>query len=280
MFSWLKKRKKSDTVTKEKVKNIPNFDDKIAKEILAQIKQEYGLDYSKQEYITMRKLERFALKHEIYDFSRLRSLINSTPLAKEQLINMLTVGETYFYREVGHFKILAELMCEKNITRVLCAPSSSGEEAYSILIYIYENYNKNNNLHVTGIDVNSLSIESAKKGCFSKRSVSFLSDAILNKYFTNSDLKYCINTSFKRNVTFQQQNIFDASLQELEKFDVIFCRNMLIYFNDVQKKEAIANLRALLNPEGILFIGHADISFEPDGFTKVSSLSGSYFKKV
>jgi len=280
MLSWFKKNRKIDISQEKKAVNTPNFDDNIAKEILAQIKAQYGLDYAKQEYITMRKLERFALKNEIYDFLELKSAINSSENIKEKLINMLTVGETYFYREIGHFKILTTLMSERNITNILCAPSSSGEEVYSILIYIKENLHKNNNITITGIDINSEAIELAKSGCFSKRSISLLPLELVNKYFKMFNSRYCIDSVFKNAVFFKKQNIFDASIRSLGKFDVIFSRNMLIYFNNAQKKEAISNLRDLLNEGGVLFIGHADISFEPEGFKKIFSQDGGYFQKV
>ncbi len=280
MFSWLKKRKKAAIIEEKKQQTIPNFNDEEAKVILTQIKKEFGLDYTRQEYITLRKIERFAIKNEIFDFSQLHKIINSSETMKEKLINMLSVGETYFYRELGHFKILIQLMKEKNIKNILCAPSSSGEEVFSILLFMQEYLADISKVHITGIDINSEAISLAQEACYSKRSISNLPMQLVRNNFIKKDKYYCCQSTLKNHATFLRHNIFDATvLKGLGKFEVIFCRNMLIYFDDKQKKEALANLRELLEENGILFLGHADISFEPDGFIKQASSEGSYFQK-
>lgn len=280
MFSWLKKRKTTQIVKEEKQKTVPNFNDKDAKIILALIKEEFGLDYTKQEYITLRKIERFAIKNEIFDFLQLHKIIITSSQMKEKLINMLSVGETYFYRELGHFKILIELMQKRRIKNILCAPSSSGEEIYSILLFLQEHSVGIERIHITGIDINSEAISLAQEACYTQRSISNLPLQILQNNFTKTEAYYCCKSALKEHTTFLRHNVFDLNrLKSLGKFEVIFCRNMLIYFDDKQKKEALANLRELLVENGVLFLGHADISFKPDGFTKQTSLNGSYLQK-
>jgi len=279
MFSLFKKKPKENTASVH-VKQEPHFDDGVAKEILAKIKEEFGLDYAKQEFITMRKIERFARKKELYNFEELSKLIQTSQTMKQELVNMLTVGETYFYRETGHFEILASLCQEKQINNILCAPSSSGEEAYSIAIYLDQKATCKTLPNIVGIDVNSDSIKNAQTALYSERSVSPMPTNIRENYFDKHDTKYAIKEQYKRKVKFQVQNIFDDSLYGLGKFDAVFCRNMLIYFNDTEKKEVLKRIHKLLNTNGILFLGHADISFEPEGFEKKVMLSSSYFVKV
>jgi len=278
MFSWLKKKKNNTCTTSNNRQKSFNFNDNDAKILLQEIKQEFGLDYEKQEYITLRKIERFAIKNEICDFVELKTTLQNSTNLKEMLINMLTVGETYFYREMGHLKILAEYIRENKVQNILCAPSSSGEEVYSILIYLKEA--KHSGIHITGIDLNSDAITAAQKGCYKERSLSPLPLELRSKYFTKNEEKYCVATAFKRDAHFLQQNIFDGSFLKLGTFEVIFCRNMLIYFNDIQKKKALANIYTLLPVGGLLFIGHADISFTPDGFRKELCADGNYYIKV
>jgi len=280
MFALFKRHNNIEIEAEVPQKQQSYFDDKIALEILAVIKEEFGLDYSKQEHITMRKIERFAIKNDIHDFEQLQQILREAPDVKEKLINMLTVGETYFYRELGHMKILVELMKQQSVHNILCAPSSSGEEVYSILLYLQEHTDVTDSINVTGIDLNSDAIDAAQQGCYSQRSTSLLPPEILQKYFIKTDAKYSISSAIKSRATFKHYNIFDKSLQQLGTFEVIFSRNMLIYFNDNQKKEALSNVRELLVDGGILFIGHADISFTPEGFEKISSPSGSYLKKL
>ena len=254
------------------------FDDRVAKEILKNIRDEFGLDYSKQEQITMRKIERFARKNEMMNFETLQKVLKESSKMKEKLVNMLTVGETYFYRETGHFKILADLMQTKSMKKILCAPSSSGEEAYSIVMYLLENQKESLPVSVVGIDVNSDSIASAKEAIYSERSTSLLPQNMRQNYFSKVNKQYKLNENVKQYTTFLRQNIFDDSLFNLGKFDAIFCRNMLIYFDDKEKKEVLKRLHKMLNPDGALFLGHADIAFTPEGFEKVLVNGGHYFR--
>lgn len=275
MFGWFKKKKEQEPLVQEELQH--NFNDHIAKEILQDIKSEFGLDYAKQEYITMRKIERFAIKESIYDFNNLKEQLARSPKLKEQLINMLTVGETYFYREKGHLAITQNLVKNKQIRSILCAPCSSGEEVYSIAL-ILKSAGISQSVHITGIDLNSDAITYAKHGCYSKRSLTYLPQEIINRYFTQEQERFCIDSSLKVGTEFFHQNIFDESLSRLGSFDVIFCRNMLIYFDEEQKKDVIARLRKLLVPNGYLFVAHADIAFIPEGFKKVTAAEGNYFK--
>ena len=192
---------------------------------------------------------------------------------------MLTVGETYFYRESGHFEILSQELQKRTISSILCAPSSSGEEIYSILLYILHKHKKIP-FKVVGIDINSDALESAQRGCYSKRSISKLPQELLENYFQKSEERYCISSELKSFATFQYQNVFDESFERIGKFDVIFCRNMLIYFNDDEKRLLLKKFRTLLQPDGILFLGHADISFMPEGYTKELSPEGSFYRPM
>jgi len=277
MFSWLKRKKENNLQTKNESSEEKNFNDNDATILLQNIKREFGLDYEKQKYLTLRKIERFAIKNSIYNFTELQKRVENSQELQTQLLNMLTVGETYFYREMGHFKILSTFIKEKNIQKILCAPSSTGEEIYSILLYLEENAHKN--ITITGIDLNSEAIQRAKQGCYLQRSLSKLPQNIRNKYFHAEGQKECIQTILKQKATFLHQNIFDEKITKLGSFDAIFCRNMLIYFDHEEKVKALMQLASLLKNGGLLFIGHADISFTPHGFEKRSTPDGSYFIK-
>ena len=278
MFFWLKRDKKQEVIETLKVSKTFYFNDEDAKTLLEDIKREFGLDYEKQRYITLRKIERFAIKNEIATFKELENIIKTSQELKKQLLNMLTVGETYFYRELGHLKILTEYVQNHNIKNILCVPCSSGEEVYSVLIYLQEA--RVQGVNIIGIDLNSNAIAKAKKGCYSERSLSLLPPELRLKYLTQQEEKYCIDVSFKNRVSFYHLNIFDTSFLQIGNFEVVFCRNMLIYFSDAEKRRAIANIYSIMSYGGILFIGHADISFVPDGFEKKTSSQGSYLVKA
>ncbi len=281
MLSWFKREKSGRREQSGGSQPIrQNFDESDAKELLKEIKGEYGLDYRRQEAITIRKLERFAIKNGFDSFKELSIKYRDSARVKRELINALTVGETYFYRELDQIKVIAELIRSHRCSSILSAPCSSGEEVYSILLYLHENGSIPPSLHITGIDINTDSLAAAKRGCYSQRSVSQLPDSVRESRFFRRDDGYCIDTLFKRYTGFARHNIFDREFTRLGKFDAVFSRNMLIYFTDEQKREALSRLRSVLKPEGVLFLGHADISFTPEGFEKVHEGRTTYYRTV
>ncbi len=281
MLSWFK-REKTDRQERSGGSALiqQNFNESDAKELLKEIKNEYGLDYRRQESVTMRKIERFAIKNGFNSFKELLAMFRSSTKIKTSLINALTVGETYFYRELDQIKAIAELICSNRCSSILSAPCSSGEEVYSILLYLHENASIPPSLHITGIDINTDSLALAERGCYSQRSVSQLPDSIKESCFNRKESDYCIDTLFKRYTSFAYQNIFDREFNLLGKFDAVFSRNMMIYFTDEQKRKALSQLRSVLKPGGVLFLGHADVSFTPGGFEKVHEGRATYYRAI
>ena len=274
MLRWLlgktDKQKEEQEVQKEY-----SFSDLEAKEILIEIKSNYGLDYSKQEFITMKKLERFAKLHNLFSFKELQEEIKKEHTLYEKLINMLTVGETYFYRELGQIEHLAEVLEHKKNLNILSAPCSSGEEVYSILLYLQSKKLLSNAVKIKGIDINSDALCKAREGVYSERSTSQLPHEIRQQYFTKKANEYKLDEHFKQYVEFHRANVFELR-EGTDKYDIILSRNMLIYFDEEKKKKVIEKFRTLLKEDGLLCLGHADISFIPDGFTKENARSNIY----
>ncbi len=256
----------------------PTFENSAADRLLERIKRKYGLDYTKQKAVTYKKMERFALIHELYSFDELGKLIQTDEKMETELINLLTVCETYFFREKDQIIHAAELIQSGEIKSLLCAPCSSGEEVYTLLLSAIQQGNIPKHLRITAIDINTNALETAERGCYSARSVSNIPKSLLDAFFTKKKEKFCIDPKFKRFIHFEQQNIFDESIFRLGKFDAIFSRNMMIYFTDEEKKRVLLHFKKMLNPHGILFVGHADITFLPDGFEKVYKNRTVFYK--
>jgi len=187
----------------------------------------------------------------------------------QTLINAMTVNETYFYREKEQFevlvnRILPELHAKrpKNMPlRILSAPSSTGEEPYSIVLHILEEGNVVNerDIEIVGIDIDSTVIEKAKAGKYSERSVHAIPPKVLSQYFKKRPLSYELIDDLIGTVEFKVSNVFDkVQMRQLGKFDVIFSRNMLIYFDDASRKEVAMTFYDMLNPEGYVLLGHAE----------------------
>lgn len=183
----------------------------------------------------------------------------------EMLINLITTNETYFERERHHFdymmdKILPEMdqSGESKAIRILCAPSSSGEEAYSIALRILESAHRfHRPIEIVGVDISSEMISRAQQGIFSARSVHALDKKILERYFIPEGEGYRILPLNGVRVYFRTGNLFDHRLwDELGRFDIIFSRNMMIYFEHSKNRELLERFKTHL--QGYLILGHAD----------------------
>jgi chemotaxis protein methyltransferase CheR len=187
----------------------------------------------------------------------------------QSLVNGITVNETYFYREKEQFEVLVNrLLPELHAKRprhlplrILSAPSSTGEEPYSIILHILEEGRivEERDIEVVGIDIDSTVIEKAKKGKFSERSVHAIPKPVLTKWFKARTLGYDLVDDLIGTVDFKVTNVFDRTqMRQLGKFDIIFSRNMLIYFDDASRKEVAMTFYDMLNPEGYVLLGHAE----------------------
>jgi len=220
-----------------------------------------------------KKIENYMIKKEYENF---RAYFHDIRFSKsdaqifQDLINIVTINETYFYREKHHFEILVDevlyeldkLRPSNEPFRILCSPSSTGEEPYSIVLHLLQEGKmvEKRDIEIVGIDIDTTVIQKAKDGIYSKRSVDFLPKNILSEYFTQTGpITYKIADWLTDVVDFKVVNVMDKmAMQRLGKFDVIFSRNMLIYFDDVSKKEVAMSFHSILKPKGFVFLGHAE----------------------
>lgn len=207
------------------------------------------------------------------DRSRIRRYLDSggaipnlqEPLP-EPLVNLVTTNETYFEREQHHFnRLMEEILPELDrlgdsakAIRILCAPSSSGEEPYTIALRIQESAQKfRRPIEIIGVDISSEAIGRAQLGLFSERSVHALNTKTLEHYFIHEEQGYRIRPLSGVNVQFRVGNLFDSRVWgELGYFDVIFSRNMMIYFDKSKNRELLERFKSHLR--GYLILGHAD----------------------
>lgn len=181
------------------------------------------------------------------------------------LINLVTTNETYFEREAHHFnRLMDEILPQLDGSggtkpiRILSAPCSSGEESYTIALRLLQASKKfSRPIEIVGVDISEEMISKARKGIYSGRSVHAIDKEVLNRFFVCEDGHYRVLPLVQANVRFVSGNVFDAGLwKELGHFDVIFSRNMMIYFDSVKNRELLNRFREHLN--GYLILGHAD----------------------
>lgn len=195
----------------------------------------------------------------------------------QTLVNLMTVNETYFFREEYQFECLVSSMLaeitrnkkDKSPIRIWSIPSSSGEEAYSIVIYLLEKWRglQEWDVEIISSDIDTDIITRARRGHYSQRSVQHLPAHLLAKYFTPSAGGYQINDELREAVEFTRVNLVEAAdVRAYRNFDVVFCRNLLIYFDDMSRRQAAETFFDALNPGGFVCLGHSE------SMSRISSL--------
>jgi len=186
------------------------------------------------------------------------------------LVNLMTTNETYFFREEYQLKclvnsLLPEVALRKkrgNAIRIWSIPSSSGEEPYSLALYLLEHWPDVDaydiELFASDIDTHVLAL--AERGIYQKRALQYVPQGMLDKYFIklpNGD--YQVIENIRESVTFTRVNITEpAETEGYRGFDIVFCRNLLIYFDDLSRREAAETLYDVLAPEGFICLGHSE----------------------
>jgi len=187
----------------------------------------------------------------------------------QRLTNCMTVNETYFFREEYQFECLVQSLlpeltrrrAEGLPLRIWSIPSSSGEEAYSIAIYLLEHWPglAEWDVEILSSDIDTAILGQARRGLYSPRSVQQLPARLLSKYFTRVDGSYQIKDELREAVEFTRVNLSEpGDTRAYRDFDVIFCRNLLIYFDELSRKAAAETFFDALRPGGFLCLGHSE----------------------
>jgi chemotaxis protein methyltransferase CheR len=201
-------------------------------------------------------------------FARLRGDVNGEI---EQFVNAFTVNETYFYREEHQLQCLTtDLLRERVRTkragetiRIWSVPCSTGEEPYSIAIWLLENWPQVDayDIEILGSDIDTRALEAAREGLFGRRALMRLTPELVARYFepTGEDERWRVLEDLRQSVGFSTVNLVEASETRVHgRFDVIFCRNVLIYFDDTSRRIAAENLYENLAPGGYICLGHTE----------------------
>lgn len=237
--------------------------------------EEFGLilDEARAQYISSRllpHLEELGLESFLDYYTCLRfSPRGSTE--QQRFISIITNNETYFFREDAQLQIVAEQVIphlkgkkqlggQKNI-RIYSAGCSSGEEVYTLAMILLESGHLlwDWDIMVTGIDIDREMIARANEGIYSGRAFQSTPAHYLEKYFTQSGDSFQVKESLRKITRFEERNLLKLDpLLAHERADIIFCRNVFIYFNDDTVRKIVDSFASLLHPEGFLFLGHSE----------------------
>ncbi len=219
-----------------------------------------GLNFSgDKDYLLESKIERIIQREKYNSVEEFfQSLKSGDSESLETLIKYVTTNHTFFFREKDHLDILVQLIKRQDQAHpvIWSAASSTGEEVYSIIISLLES-NINNFLLIAS-DINSSVLKKMHEGVYHENRFHETSLSIKNKYFKKiGDESYQILPHLRDYICIKKLNLIDY-MQFVSKFDYIFCRNVLIYFDNETRNKVAKNLLNNLKKGGYLFLGHTE----------------------
>jgi chemotaxis protein methyltransferase CheR len=268
---------------------------------------DFNVDLSEEEFRLLREFihERFGLFFEDNQRASLRSRLQGrlsgldllsfedyyhylrfAPQRNDELQRMashLTNNETYFFREMPQLQVFADHVLRsvkarksmegQRTLRILSAGCSTGEEPLTLAMILYDSgqFFWGWDVRVVGMDLDRAALEKARRGVYHPNSFRGTSPVVLERHFVPQPGGQQLKDSVRKLVDFRQGNILDAAAYEgLAPLDVIFCRNVLIYFSDAAIRRAVHLFHDVLAPGGFLFLGHAEsLSRITDRFTPI-----------
>lgn len=236
----------------------------------AHIYNEFGIHHSagKTDILRM-KLEKLALARGIDLHSFLADLESGDPFARDALLDEITVGHTFFFREREHLDFLVADARSRGISNptVWCAASSTGEEAYSIAIALKEAGFAN--FLIVASDVNPRALEAVNRGIYAEAKLQFMPRSLVPRYFTRLDeTAMRVRRDLRPYLRIKRLNL-RVPVRFERDFDYVFCRNVMIYFGEDSRRRVLENLSANLAKDGVLFVGHTEALLEvPSILTK------------
>ncbi|TNE68920.1 protein-glutamate O-methyltransferase CheR [bacterium] len=211
-------------------------------------------------------------RHQIDGYKSLFTLLDSDHSGKtlEMVLDAISTNHTFFFREDSHFTYLSQTIVpdlvrnhQKRNIRIWSAASSSGEEPYSIAITMMEALKTypgvSFSLYASDISVTVL--DKAKKGIYPLEEIQYMPDTLQKKYFQKGKDQFAhlvkIKNSVKELVTFARHNLLEP-LQSQEDFDIVFCRNVMIYFDNPTKERIVALISSKMKKNAYFINGHSE----------------------
>ena len=253
-----------------------NLSDDVFKKLKDMIYEISGIFFSDQKkYLLETRLSKRISVLNLSNFEDYYNYLKYSPLKNteiKELLNSITTNETSFFRDMPQLEVFVDVLKQiiqssgnnaiKNI-RIWSAACSTGEEPYTVGILIKENFSSPASgikFEIVGTDISEKVIESAKNGIYNGYTLRNASQTILGKYFEKiGDDEYKIKDEIKNMTVFGNVNLIDGGeVKKFRSFDIVLCRNVIIYFDAESKKKTIENIYESLKPGGYLFLGHSE----------------------
>ena len=223
---------------------------------------------------------------------RYYSLLSNDPTEIDELVEEVVVPETWFFRNKSPFEALSECVSETGFLnkdpasrtplKILSLPCATGEEPYSIAMALRDCGLAEGDFYVDGVDVSKRAIAKARRAIYGQHSFREDGVNIQEKYFKKTRAGFHVSKDIREHVSFTKANIIsDKICPSNEFYDIIFCRNLLIYFSRETQKFVLDKLRLMLKSGGFLFVGHAEAAqINSDNFEKLNIPKSFSYRKI
>lgn len=254
------------------------MEDQDFQDFIQQVKRKTGIDLSQYKEAQMkRRLTSLREKRGYANFNAyFQAIIKNAELFNE-LLDRMTINVSEFFRNPGRWEVLEKhilprLHSENKRLKVWSAASSTGEEPYS-LVMLLSRFVALSDIRVKATDIDIKAMNKAKEGKYIERAIQDVPKDLLAKYFSRDGATYCISPEIKSKVTFSKHNLLAEPFES--DFDLIVCRNVMIYFTEEAKSILYQKFAHALRPGGVFFVGSTEQIFQPQKYSL--SAEGSFF---
>lgn len=251
-------------------------------DFISNIKKKTGIDLSLYKEAQMkRRLTSLYEKKGFRNFSDYYSAIHNDKQLLDEFLDRMTINVSEFYRNAQRWdvldkKIFPMLLAQNKKLKIWSAACSTGEEPYSLAM-VLSSHVPLRDISILATDLDAGVLERAKVGLYQERSLKEVPKNILDKYFINEGHHYQVKDEIKKTVQFKQQNLLGDSYGS--GFDLIVCRNVMIYFTEEAKDQIYSDFAKALKPGGILFVGSTEQIFNPAKYG-LESVETFFYRKL
>lgn len=251
-------------------------------QFIQKVKQKTGIDLAQYKEAQMkRRITSLREKRGFDQFTTyFEAMINDTTLFNE-FLDRMTINVSEFFRNPGRWevlekKILPRLISNNKKLKIWSAACSTGEEPYS-MVMLLTRFFPLKEIRVRATDLDSNAIAKAKRGVYVERSLHDAPKDLVDTYFTKDGIQHLISSDIKSKVVFEKQNLLADPFDQ--DYDLIICRNVMIYFTEEAKNILYLKFSKALRPGGVLFVGSTEQIFQPKKYS-FESVDTFFYQKV
>ncbi|MFC4404351.1 CheR family methyltransferase [Gracilibacillus xinjiangensis] len=228
-----------------------------------------GLDLSLYKEVQMkRRLTSLRNKRGFKDFGEYFEAINNEQKLLQEFLDKVTINVSEFFRNPGRWRVLEEKIFpkfkeRKKTIKIWSAACSTGEEPYTLAI-LANQFWALKDIEIVATDIDRNVLARAKQGIYNDRAVQDVPPDLKDKYLWQEENTYKVDEKLKQCITFKQHNLLADTYPK--GFDLIVCRNVLIYFTEPAKEKIYQNFSNSLEPNGIFFVGSTEQIFHPETY--------------